>query len=244
MELREILTYLVWLVGSITFILALKFLASPASARRGNQLGAAGMALVIGWTFVSVDGMLDNWWILLVGGLIGSVVGVLGARRVPMTAMPQMVAIFNGAGGGAAALVADGRVPARHRRAPRGAAVAAVHDRDPARRGDRRGLADRIGDRLRQAAGHRGRPSGQVPRITVRDRRPVRRPPGAGRLPGRLRQQRPAVPALLRVGAGAGRAAGDADRRRRHAGGRLPAQLRTPASRWRPPASCSATSRC
>ena len=106
MELREILTYLAWLVGSVTFILTLKFLASPANARRGNQLGAAGMALVILWTFFSVDGMLENWWILVVGGLAGSVAGVLGARRVPMTAMPQMVAIFNGAGGGAAALVA------------------------------------------------------------------------------------------------------------------------------------------
>jgi NAD(P) transhydrogenase subunit beta len=106
MELTQVLTYLVWLVGAITFILALKFLASPASARRGNQLGAAGMALVILWTFATVPGMLDNWWILLVGGLVGSVIGVLGARRVPMTAMPQMVAIFNGAGGGAAALVA------------------------------------------------------------------------------------------------------------------------------------------
>ncbi len=102
----EIATYLVWLVGSVTFILALKFLSSPATARRGNQLGAAGMALVIGWTFLTVEGMLDNWWILVVGGGIGSIAGVLGARRVPMTAMPQMVAIFNGAGGGAAAVVA------------------------------------------------------------------------------------------------------------------------------------------
>ncbi len=106
MDLLQVLTYLVWLVGSVTFILALKFLASPATARRGNQLGAAGMALVILWTFFTVDGMLANWWILLVGGLVGSVIGVLGARRVPMTAMPQMVAIFNGAGGGAAAVVA------------------------------------------------------------------------------------------------------------------------------------------
>jgi NAD(P) transhydrogenase subunit beta len=106
MELSQVLTYLAWLVGAVTFILALKFLASPSSARRGNQLGAAGMALVILWTFATVPGMLDNWWILLVGGGIGSVVGVLGARRVPMTAMPQMVAIFNGAGGGAAAVVA------------------------------------------------------------------------------------------------------------------------------------------
>jgi NAD(P) transhydrogenase subunit beta len=106
MDLLQILTYLVWLVGSVTFILALKFLASPATARRGNQLGAAGMALIILWTFFTVEGMLANWWILLVGGLVGSVIGVLGARRVPMTAMPQMVAIFNGAGGGAAAVVA------------------------------------------------------------------------------------------------------------------------------------------
>ena len=107
MELRDVLNYLVWLVAAVTFILALKFLASPASARRGNQLGAAGMALVILWTLLSVDNMIAKaWWILLVGGLIGSIVGVLGARRVPMTAMPQMVAIFNGAGGGAAALVA------------------------------------------------------------------------------------------------------------------------------------------
>jgi H+-translocating NAD(P) transhydrogenase subunit beta len=106
MEPIEILTYFVWLIASVTFILALKFLASPQTARRGNQLGAAGMALVIAWTFFTVEGMLANWWIIVVGGVIGSVAGLLGARRVPMTAMPQMVAIFNGAGGGAAAVVA------------------------------------------------------------------------------------------------------------------------------------------
>jgi len=102
----EVLTYIVWLIASVTFILALKFLASPSTARRGNQLGAAGMALVVAWTFVSTEGMLANWWIIVVGGTIGSVAGYLGAKRVPMTAMPQMVAIFNGAGGGAAAVVA------------------------------------------------------------------------------------------------------------------------------------------
>jgi NAD(P) transhydrogenase subunit beta len=106
MEGLEILTYLVWLVASVSFILALKFLASPRTARTGNLLGAAGMALVVGWTFFSTDGMLQNWWIIVVGAVVGSIAGVLGARRVPMTAMPQMVAIFNGAGGGAAALVA------------------------------------------------------------------------------------------------------------------------------------------
>jgi len=106
MEPLAVVTYLVWLVASVTFIFALKFLASPRTARTGNLLGAAGMALVIGWTFFTTEGMLDNWWIIVVGGVVGSVAGVLGARNVPMTAMPQMVAIFNGAGGGAAAVVA------------------------------------------------------------------------------------------------------------------------------------------
>ncbi len=106
MDTLEVLTYLVWLIASVTFILALKFLASPRTARTGNLLGASGMALVVAWTFFTTEGMLANWWIVVVGAIIGSIAGVLGARRVPMTAMPQMVAIFNGAGGGAAALVA------------------------------------------------------------------------------------------------------------------------------------------
>jgi H+-translocating NAD(P) transhydrogenase subunit beta len=114
LNIWQIATFFVWLVGSITFILALKFLASPKTARTGNLLGAGGMAVVIAWTFLTYDlaspesepGMLSNWWIILVGGVIGAIAGTLGARRVPMTAMPQMVAIFNGAGGGAAAVVA------------------------------------------------------------------------------------------------------------------------------------------
>jgi NAD(P) transhydrogenase subunit beta len=106
MELRQVLDYLVWLVAAVSFILALKFLASPRSARTGNLLGAGGMTLVVAWTFFTTPGMLDNWWIVLVAGAVGSVIGVLGARRVAMTAMPQMVAIFNGAGGGSAAVVA------------------------------------------------------------------------------------------------------------------------------------------
>jgi NAD(P) transhydrogenase subunit beta len=106
METLQVLTYLVWLVAGVTFILALKFLASPKTARTGNLLGAAGMALIVAWTFFTTEGMLANWWIIAVGGVVGSIAGVLGARRVPMTAMPQMVAIFNGAGGGSAAVVA------------------------------------------------------------------------------------------------------------------------------------------
>jgi H+-translocating NAD(P) transhydrogenase subunit beta len=106
----DIVTFFVYLVGSVTFILGLKFLASPVSARRGNRLAATGMAIVVGWVFITEfllrDGGLSTVWILAVGIPIGALVGAVGARRVPMTAMPQMVAIFNGAGGGAAALVA------------------------------------------------------------------------------------------------------------------------------------------
>jgi NAD(P) transhydrogenase subunit beta len=106
----DIASYVVYLVGSVSFILGLKFLASPTTARRGNQLAAAGMALVVGWVFVTdfllAEGGIGQAWILAVGIPIGAIAGLVGARRVPMTAMPQMVAIFNGAGGGAAALVA------------------------------------------------------------------------------------------------------------------------------------------
>jgi NAD(P) transhydrogenase subunit beta len=102
----EVFTFLVYLLSGVTFILALKFLSSPRTARTGNLLGAGGMALVVLWTLLTTTGMLEHWWIILVAGGVGAVLGVLGARRVPMTAMPQMVAIFNGAGGGAAAVVA------------------------------------------------------------------------------------------------------------------------------------------
>jgi H+-translocating NAD(P) transhydrogenase subunit beta len=106
MTTLEVLTFLIYLIAGVTFILALKFLSSPKTARTGNLLGAGGMALVVAWTLFTTTGMLEHWWIVLVAGGVGAVIGVLGARRVPMTAMPQMVAIFNGAGGGAAAVVA------------------------------------------------------------------------------------------------------------------------------------------
>jgi NAD(P) transhydrogenase subunit beta len=105
-SLLAVLTFLVYLLSGVTFIFALKFLSSPRTARTGNLLGAAGMALVVVWTLAVTPGMLGHAWIVLLAGAVGALIGALGARRVPMTAMPQMVAIFNGAGGGAAAVVA------------------------------------------------------------------------------------------------------------------------------------------
>jgi NAD(P) transhydrogenase subunit beta len=93
-----------YLVSIVCFILALRFLSSPKHARRGNWVGGVGMVIAIATT-LALDG-ISNWLLIVVGGAIGSIVGVVGARTVKMTAMPQMVALFNGVGGGAAALVA------------------------------------------------------------------------------------------------------------------------------------------
>jgi NAD(P) transhydrogenase subunit beta len=93
-----------YLVAAVCFIVALKALSSPRTARAGNLLGAAGAVLACVVTFVAFKP--DNLIPILVAVAIGSVVGVVGSRRVQMTHMPQLVALFNGVGGGAAALVA------------------------------------------------------------------------------------------------------------------------------------------
>jgi len=95
---------LLYLVTIVCFVVALKFLSSPRHARKGNWVGGAGMLVAIGTTLL-IDG-LENWAFMVPGLALGTAVGVVGARTVRMTAMPQMVAVFNGVGGGAAALVA------------------------------------------------------------------------------------------------------------------------------------------
>jgi NAD(P) transhydrogenase subunit beta len=95
---------LLYLVAIVCFILALRFLSSPKHARRGNWIGGVGMLVAIGTT-LALDG-IGNWGLLALGAAIGAAIGLVGARTVKMTAMPQMVALFNGVGGGAAALIA------------------------------------------------------------------------------------------------------------------------------------------
>jgi proton-translocating NAD(P)+ transhydrogenase subunit beta len=97
------LSNLLYLITIVTFILALRFLSNPAHARRGNQVGAIGMLLAIVVTWIKTGG--TSWWALVLGMAIGGGFGAVAARRVKMTAMPQMVALFNGVGGGAAALI-------------------------------------------------------------------------------------------------------------------------------------------
>ena len=98
---------LAYLVAIIGFILALKGLSSPRYARQGNWLGAAAATLAIGMTFTlpSLRDSGKNLILAIVAMVIGAAVAVPVARFVKMTAMPQLVAIFNGVGGGAAALI-------------------------------------------------------------------------------------------------------------------------------------------
>ncbi len=106
-------TDLLYLVTIVTFILALRFLSRPDKARLGNWIGAAGMLLAIAVTFAQSSIM--SYWEIVLGMVIGGGFGAVAARRVKMTAMPQMVALFNGVGGGAAALVSWAEF---HRQAP------------------------------------------------------------------------------------------------------------------------------
>lgn len=107
MELN-ILT-LCYLIGSVTFILGLKMLSNPASARKGNLVAAAGMTIaILGTIFLYTDeagNKLGNYAWIFGGILVGAVIGTLSAKKVKMTAMPEMVSMFNGMGGACAALI-------------------------------------------------------------------------------------------------------------------------------------------
>jgi NAD(P) transhydrogenase subunit beta len=102
-----------YLVAAILLIVGIKRLSHPRTARSGNWIAAVGMAIAIGFTFLIEE--LDEYTLIVAGIALGSVVGVISARAVKMTAMPQMVALFNGVGGGAAALIAAAEF---HRQAP------------------------------------------------------------------------------------------------------------------------------
>ena len=102
-QLRELVPW-VYFIAAITFIFGLKGLSGPTTAQMGNRVAAAGMLAAVIATFLEQQ-VAAAWVLVLPAIAIGTVIGFVGARQVPMTAMPQMVAIFNGAGGGAAALV-------------------------------------------------------------------------------------------------------------------------------------------
>ena len=103
--MKDLIFSLIGLTAGVLFILALKGLSHPKTARRGNLLGALGATIAIILVFFELEEIENLWWII--GAIaFGLAVGVPAARKVQMTNMPQLVALFNGVGGGAAALVA------------------------------------------------------------------------------------------------------------------------------------------
>jgi len=99
---------LCYLIASVTFILGLKMLSNPATARKGNLIAAGGMGIAIfGTVFLYEENgqRLGNYLWIFTGLLIGTVVGTLAAKKVKMTAMPEMVSLFNGMGGACAMLI-------------------------------------------------------------------------------------------------------------------------------------------
>lgn len=100
------LIQLVYLVATGIFIIGIKRLGSPATARSGNQLAALGM--FIGVVVTLFDQQIITYEYIIAGIIVGAAIGATAAKKVEMTAMPEMVAIFNGFGGGASAVVAWG----------------------------------------------------------------------------------------------------------------------------------------
>ena len=114
-EIVEPLVYIAWLGGAVAFVIGLIQMNSPATARRGNQLSAGGMAVAVIATAIlifsreaaSPSGLNVTGWLIIVAGIaLGGGLGLYTARTVKMTAMPQLVSLFNAVGGGAAALIA------------------------------------------------------------------------------------------------------------------------------------------
>ena len=96
---------LAYLVSAICFIYGLKMLSHPKTARNGNMIATLGMLIAIVITVLS--GTMLNIKMIAIAMVVGSIIGAFFAIRVEMTQMPQLVAIFNGFGGGASALVAS-----------------------------------------------------------------------------------------------------------------------------------------
>jgi NAD(P) transhydrogenase subunit beta len=101
------LVALLYLVSGVLFILALRGLSSPETSRQGNYMGMAGMAIAVATTLAVARPDSGLSWLMIVGGIaIGGTIGAVIARRIPMTAMPELVAAFHSLVGMAAVLVA------------------------------------------------------------------------------------------------------------------------------------------
>ena len=155
-EMSSDLAALLYLAAGVLFILALRGLSSPATSRQGNYLGMVGMAIAMVTTLAVARPQEPLTWALIAGGIgIGGGIGAVIARRIPMTAMPELVAAFHSLVGLAAVLVAAAALyaPEAFGIGKPGAIHTAEPDRDVARRRHRRHHLHRLDHRLRQAVG-------------------------------------------------------------------------------------------
>ncbi|MXX91838.1 MAG: NAD(P)(+) transhydrogenase (Re/Si-specific) subunit beta [Chloroflexi bacterium] len=107
-QILDNVTLAAYIVASVLFIIGLLWLRSPETARAGNRLSALGMLIAIVFTVIDRDIVSYEW--IIVGFIVGALLGAIAARQVQLTAMPQMVAIFNGFGGAASAVVAAAQI--------------------------------------------------------------------------------------------------------------------------------------
>ena len=103
-EVRDFLVKVIYAISAIFFVFGLKMLSSPRTARNGNIVASIGMLIAVIITLVSETGI--SFGVIIAGFIVGGLVGLIAAKRVPMTGMPEMVALFNGSGGLASAVVA------------------------------------------------------------------------------------------------------------------------------------------
>ncbi len=151
-----------YIVAFSLFIIGLMQVTSPKTARRGNLIAAVGMAVAVIATLL-ID-TVGDYGLIALGIAIGTAVGIPAARSVKMTAMPQMVALFNGVGGGAVALISWADY--RHALATGGQSGARDADPDPVRRDHRLGLLLGLEHRLRQAPGDHPGPADPASRAS------------------------------------------------------------------------------
>ena len=107
-EALDNLTLAAYIVASVMFITGLLWLRSPETARAGNRFSALGMLIAVVFTVIDRDIVSYEW--IIIGLVVGALIGAIAARQVQLTAMPQMVAIFNGFGGAASAVVAAAQI--------------------------------------------------------------------------------------------------------------------------------------
>ncbi len=103
-DLREFMVKTIYAIAAVFFVFGLKMLSSPRTARRGNMVASIGMFIAVVTTLASQPGI--GYPVIIAGFVVGGAIGLIAAKKVPMTGMPEMVALFNGSGGLASAVVA------------------------------------------------------------------------------------------------------------------------------------------